>query len=221
MVWLIFTRSSSKYIATQLYLLPSKPPLCHGSSLPLWIIWGWVAPPPLLQRPCPWLWAVGWAETLLLPSSLLPDVFLTTPQHLSGTPHWLKWVRTHEHTHMHTFIYTHAHTYTYQLVFFCNILSLIPLPRSITLHLLFPSPLPHPLPPFFPLFSPFPTSCLQVSEKMQQVLHVKAEDLRMYSMVDENSPVLLEDENKTIEELDLSSVKPGSKEGCAILVESK
>jgi len=59
---------------------------------------------------------------------------------------------------------------------------------------------------------------------MQQVLHVKAEDLRIYSMVDENNPVLLEDEGKTIGELEFHfcQQKPGAREGgYPILVESK
>ena len=56
------------------------------------------------------------------------------------------------------------------------------------------------------------------------MLHVKTEDLRIYSMVDENNPVLLEEEGKTIGELEFhfSQQKPGTREGgYPILVESK
>ena len=59
---------------------------------------------------------------------------------------------------------------------------------------------------------------------MQQMLHVKTEDLRIYSMVDENNPVLLEEEGKTIGDLEFhfSQQKPGTREGgYPILVESK
>ena len=51
-------------------------------------------------------------------------------------------------------------------------------------------------------------------EHMQQVLHIKPEDLRIYNLTDEESPELLDDEDKTIEEL---SFKNGQK----ILIESK
>lgn len=60
-----------------------------------------------------------------------------------------------------------------------------------------------------------------MSEKFQQVLHVKSEDLRLYSMADENSPVLLEEENKTIEEQDFYQQKQMAKDGFMMLVESE
>ena len=50
-------------------------------------------------------------------------------------------------------------------------------------------------------------------EHMQQVLHVKQEDLRIYDATNEESPELLDDETKTVEEL-------GFKDGHKILVES-
>lgn len=50
---------------------------------------------------------------------------------------------------------------------------------------------------------------------------MKADDLRVYNMVDENSPVLLEDETKTIEEMDFYQQKSGIKEGFLLLVESE
>ena len=48
---------------------------------------------------------------------------------------------------------------------------------------------------------------------MQQVLHVKQEDLRIYDATNEESPELLDDETKTVEDL-------GFKDGHKILVES-
>lgn len=60
-----------------------------------------------------------------------------------------------------------------------------------------------------------------MSEKLQQVLHVKAEDLRVYGMADENSPVLLEDETKTIAEVEYFQPKPGNKDGILLLIESE
>lgn len=62
---------------------------------------------------------------------------------------------------------------------------------------------------------------VQMSEKIQQVLHVKSEDLRLYSLADENSPILLEDEAKTIGEQDFYVQKQGAKDGFVLLVESK
>ena len=59
-------------------------------------------------------------------------------------------------------------------------------------------------------------------EKIRQVLHVKPEDLRLYSLADENSPILLEEEDKTIEEQDFYQQKQqGSKDGFMLLIESK
>lgn len=61
-----------------------------------------------------------------------------------------------------------------------------------------------------------------MSEKVQQMLHVKSEDLRLYDItVDENSPVPLEDEEATLESLNFNnSQKPATKEGFKLLIES-
>ena len=49
---------------------------------------------------------------------------------------------------------------------------------------------------------------------MCQILHTKAEDLRIHNFVDEEHPELLEDEEKTIDEL-------GFSENHKLLIESK
>lgn len=51
-----------------------------------------------------------------------------------------------------------------------------------------------------------------MSKRIQQMLHVKPEDLRLYNLSNEDNPVLLEDETQTIEELEF-------KDGQKILVE--
>lgn len=62
----------------------------------------------------------------------------------------------------------------------------------------------------------------QVSEKIQQMLHVKSEDLRLYDLtVGEDTPKLLEDEEITIVEMcNENSKKVSAKEGFKLLVES-
>ena len=63
--------------------------------------------------------------------------------------------------------------------------------------------------------------CAQVSEKIQQMLHVKSEDLRLYDLThDENAPKLLEDETQTIQEMFDTTQKPASKESLKLLIES-
>ena len=56
---------------------------------------------------------------------------------------------------------------------------------------------------------------------IEQLLHVKSEDLRLYDLVNENSPVLLEDETLTIRELGYESSRKPSKESYKLLIESK
>ena len=51
-------------------------------------------------------------------------------------------------------------------------------------------------------------------DHMQQTLHIKPEDLRIYDLNNDELPELLDDEEKTIEELDI-------KDGQSILIESK
>lgn len=53
-----------------------------------------------------------------------------------------------------------------------------------------------------------------MSQRIQQILHVKMEDLRLYDLTNEDSPVLLEDENKTVDDLEY-------KDGHKILIEGK
>ena len=60
-----------------------------------------------------------------------------------------------------------------------------------------------------------------MSEKIRHVLHVKSEDLRLYSLADVNSPVLLEEEDKTIEEQDFYQQKHVPRDGFLLLVESE
>ena len=55
---------------------------------------------------------------------------------------------------------------------------------------------------------------MQVMDRMCQMLHTKAEDLRIHNFVDEEHPDLLEDEEKTIDEL-------GFSENHKLLIESK
>lgn len=54
----------------------------------------------------------------------------------------------------------------------------------------------------------------QVCECLQKVLHAKPEDLRIYNISNEEKPDLLDEEEKTLEEL-------GFDNGQKILVESK
>ena len=51
-------------------------------------------------------------------------------------------------------------------------------------------------------------------EQLQKVLHMKPEDLRIYDFKNEDQPELLEDEMKTIKELEFT-------DGYKLLVESK
>lgn len=65
-----------------------------------------------------------------------------------------------------------------------------------------------------------------MSEKVRQVLHIKPEDLRVYDLSNENSPVLLEDEAMTVQDLEQQLLKSqqksgGPKEGYRLLVESE
>ncbi len=62
-----------------------------------------------------------------------------------------------------------------------------------------------------------------MSEKIQQMLHVKSEDLRLYNITaDENSPQLLEDETATLEDTNFTNThKAATKDGFKLLVESK
>lgn len=62
-----------------------------------------------------------------------------------------------------------------------------------------------------------------MSEKIQKVLHVKGEDLRLYDLTgDEDCPRLLEDESQTLEQLGFSKGQKASpKEGFKLLVESE
>ena len=54
----------------------------------------------------------------------------------------------------------------------------------------------------------------QLCERLQTVLHTKPEDMRLYDLTDLESPELLDDEEKIVEEL-------GFKDGHSLLVESK
>ena len=51
-----------------------------------------------------------------------------------------------------------------------------------------------------------------MSQRIEQMLHVKGEDLRLYDLSNEESPQLLEDETKTVDQLEFS-------DGQKILVE--
>ena len=64
---------------------------------------------------------------------------------------------------------------------------------------------------------------MQISEKVQQMLHVKGEDLRLYDLTeDENNPKLLEDETLLLKELGFDKPpKPPTKDGFKLLIESK
>ena len=59
-----------------------------------------------------------------------------------------------------------------------------------------------------------PNSPMQVMDRMCQMLHTKTEDLRIHNFVDEEHPELLEDEEKTIDEL-------GFSENHKLLIESE
>lgn len=62
----------------------------------------------------------------------------------------------------------------------------------------------------------------QVSEKIQQLLHVKSEDLRLYDLTaDEDFPKPLEDETQTLQEIGFNKTsKVAPKEGFKLLIES-
>ncbi len=60
----------------------------------------------------------------------------------------------------------------------------------------------------------------QISERIEQMLHVKSEDLRLYDLTNEDSPVLLEEENSTIENLYVNA-KNRPKDGYKLLIESR
>ena len=61
---------------------------------------------------------------------------------------------------------------------------------------------------------PLSHSLLQVMDRMCQVLHTKAEDLRIHDFADEEHPLLLDDEEKTVSDLDFS-------DNHKLLIESK
>ena len=54
----------------------------------------------------------------------------------------------------------------------------------------------------------------QVCERLQKVLHIKPEDLRIYDFINEDQPDLLDNETMTLKDLNIS-------DGHKILVESK
>ena len=55
---------------------------------------------------------------------------------------------------------------------------------------------------------------LQMCEYIEKVLHVKSEDLRLYNLTDEEDPVHLDDETKTVADLQFI-------DGQKLLVESE
>ena len=59
-----------------------------------------------------------------------------------------------------------------------------------------------------------PPLLLQMCEYIEKVLHVKSEDLRLYNLTDEEDPVHLDDETKTVADLQFS-------DGQKLLVESE
>ena len=53
-----------------------------------------------------------------------------------------------------------------------------------------------------------------MSEYIEKVLHVKSEDLRLYDLTDEENPVHLDNETRTVEDLTFT-------DGQKLLIESK
>ena len=64
------------------------------------------------------------------------------------------------------------------------------------------------------LLPPHLSATFQMSEYIEKVLHVKSEDLRLYDLSDEENPVLLDDENRTVNDLKFT-------DGQKLLVESE